>query len=176
MIRSYATVAGTGTASSTRPLRLARREPLLTRCAFFFFWCLVFTIPWENLIVIPNLGTVAHLVGYLALGIGLLAVIDRGRLNRTTGSFLPHRGIRILEMPQFPLDGRSRSHSDRNSNNHSDGCNGLATSSARLLTKTAPGSDTSLCARDPCVRLRHHLSIHAWRQSYWPVPFHRYRL
>src|SRR6185312_3548719 len=88
MIRSYATVAGTGTASSTRPLRLARREPLLTRCAFFFFWCLVFTIPWENLIVIPNLGTVAHLVGYLALGIGLLAVIDRGRLNRTTGSFL----------------------------------------------------------------------------------------
>ena len=88
MIRSYATVAGTGTAPSTRPLRLARREPLLTRCAFFFFWCLVFTIPWENLIVIPNLGTVAHLVGYLALGIGLLAVIDRGRLNRTTGSFL----------------------------------------------------------------------------------------
>jgi O-antigen ligase len=88
MTRSYATVVGDGNACTTRPLRLARREPLLTRCAFFFFWCLVFTIPWENLIVIPNLGTLAHLVGYMALAVGLLAVIDRGRLNRTTGSFL----------------------------------------------------------------------------------------
>ncbi len=66
----------------------ASREPLLIRIAFFFFCCLIFTIPWENLVVIPGLGTVAHLVGYAALGIGLLAMLDKGRLNPTTGGFL----------------------------------------------------------------------------------------
>ncbi len=68
--------------------RKASREPLLIRIAFFFFCCLIFTIPWENLVVIPGLGTVAHLVGYAALAIGLLAVLDKGRLNPTTGGFL----------------------------------------------------------------------------------------
>ncbi len=68
--------------------RPARREPLLIRIAFFFFCCLIFTIPWENLVVIPGVGTVARLVGYPALAVGLLAVLDKGRLNPTTGGFL----------------------------------------------------------------------------------------
>ncbi len=89
MIASYAP-AGSGNSRATHPLRSPRprRDASLIRVAFLFFWCLVFTIPWENLVVIPKLGTVAHLIGYLALGIGLLAVLDRGRLNPTTGSFL----------------------------------------------------------------------------------------
>src|SRR6185437_17171464 len=88
----------------------------------------------------------------------------------------PHRGIRILEMPQFPLDGRSRSHSDRNSNNHSDGCDGLAASSARLLAETASGCDAGLCARNSCLRLRHHSSIFDRRKPGLSVSFHGYRL
>lgn len=85
-IRSWATAnapAACGPQSS-RP----ERELPLARFAFFLFWCLVFTIPWENIVVIPNLGTLAHLIGYLAVGIGLLAVLDKGRLNAATSGFL----------------------------------------------------------------------------------------
>jgi O-antigen ligase len=89
MIRSYATATAVATpAPFDRRLSRRLREPALTRLAFFFFWCLIFTVPWENLIVIPNLGTLAHLVGYMALAVGLLAVVDKGRLNAATGGFL----------------------------------------------------------------------------------------
>lgn len=89
MTESYARTAPVITAlPRPRPASRAPREPALTRLAFFFFWCLVFTIPWENLVVIPNLGTVAHLVGYLAVCLGLLAVLDKGRLQAVTGGFL----------------------------------------------------------------------------------------
>src|SRR5690349_4981176 len=58
----------------------------LARVAFFFLWLLVFTIPWENVIVVPQIGTVAHLVGYIAFAIGALAVLDRGRLQATSSA------------------------------------------------------------------------------------------
>ncbi|HEX4169651.1 MAG TPA: O-antigen ligase family protein [Bryobacteraceae bacterium] len=94
MTRSYAAKAERGATIVNPPAPLRRQRSRtrgdsdLVRLAFFLFWCLVFTIPWENLVVIPNLGTVAHLVGYVALGIGLLAVLDKGRVHPTTGGFL----------------------------------------------------------------------------------------
>lgn len=50
--------------------------------AFGFLWLLVFTIAWENVLILPGFGTVGKLVGVLAFGAGLFAVIDRGTLRK----------------------------------------------------------------------------------------------
>lgn len=54
----------------------------LTRVAFGLLWSFVFTIPWENIVIIPGVGTVGKLIGIVAFGAGLLAIIDRGHLRR----------------------------------------------------------------------------------------------
>jgi O-antigen ligase len=54
----------------------------LTRVAFALLWLFIFTIPWENVIIIPGLGTIGRLVGIVAFGVGILAIIDRGHLRR----------------------------------------------------------------------------------------------
>jgi O-antigen ligase len=54
----------------------------LTQVAFGFLWLFVFTVAWENLIVLPGVGTIGKVLGAGAFGIGLLAIIDKGHLRR----------------------------------------------------------------------------------------------
>lgn len=54
----------------------------LGKLAFASLWLLVFAIPWEDAITIPGLGTSARLVGIVAAGLGVLAIIERGKVRR----------------------------------------------------------------------------------------------
>jgi O-antigen ligase len=58
------------------------------KLAFAFLWLLVFIIPWEDAITISGVGTSARLVGLLAMGLGLLAILERGRIRRPTAAHL----------------------------------------------------------------------------------------
>lgn len=55
---------------------------VLGKLAFASLWLLVFAIPWEDAITIPGLGTSARLVGIVAAGLGVLAIIESGRVRR----------------------------------------------------------------------------------------------
>ena len=59
----------------------------MSRAAFGLLWLLVFTIPWENAIVLPGTGTVTRVLGAAALGAGIFQAIIRGRV-RPPGWFL----------------------------------------------------------------------------------------
>ena len=54
----------------------------LGKLAFASLWLLVFTIPWEDAITMSDFGTSARLIGTLTVGLGVLAIIERGRLRR----------------------------------------------------------------------------------------------
>jgi O-antigen ligase len=58
----------------------------LSKLAFASLWLLVFTIPWEDAITIPGFGTSARLIGILAASLGLLAIIERGKVRRPAPS------------------------------------------------------------------------------------------
>jgi O-antigen ligase/polysaccharide polymerase Wzy-like membrane protein len=60
----------------------------LRKVAFACLWLLVFTIPWEDAITISGFGTSARLVGVLAMGLGFLAIIERGSVRRPTAAHL----------------------------------------------------------------------------------------
>lgn len=47
------------------------------RVGFFSVWVLVFVIPWENMIVVPGVGTFSRLVGIGALILGVISVLLR---------------------------------------------------------------------------------------------------
>ena len=59
----------------------------MSRVAFALLWLLVFTIPWENAIVLPGTGTVSRVLGAVALGAGVFQAILRGRV-RPPGWFI----------------------------------------------------------------------------------------
>jgi O-antigen ligase len=59
----------------------ARRKGMFRKAAFFFLWLLVFVIPWENGVVIHGFGTITRVVGILAFGMALLAVLESGTLR-----------------------------------------------------------------------------------------------
>jgi O-antigen ligase len=71
---------GTITAPRTS---LATREntTLLQKATFFFLWVLAFAMPWQNALVFPGFGTITRVVGAAAFGLGLLGVLDSGRLR-----------------------------------------------------------------------------------------------
>jgi O-antigen ligase len=54
----------------------------LGKIAFAFLWLLVFAMPWEDAITISGFGTSVRLIGMIALGLGVLAIIERGRVRR----------------------------------------------------------------------------------------------
>lgn len=54
---------------------------LLQKTAFFFLWVLAFAVPWQNGVVIPGFGTISRVVGVAAFLLGVLAVLDSGRLR-----------------------------------------------------------------------------------------------
>ena len=96
-IRGFA--AGTGRAAGQRmhgPLKpqqplgnrlarlLAGTEQLSTlgKIAFTSLWLLVFAMPWEDAITIPGFGTSVRLIGMVTLGLGALAIFERGRIRK----------------------------------------------------------------------------------------------
>lgn len=54
----------------------------LGKLAFASLWLLVFAIPWEDAITISDFGTSARLIGMLTGGLGVLAIVERGRVRR----------------------------------------------------------------------------------------------
>jgi O-antigen ligase len=54
----------------------------LGKLAFASLWLLVFAMPWEDAIKIPGFGTSARLIGMVALGLGVLAIMERGKIRR----------------------------------------------------------------------------------------------
>jgi O-antigen ligase len=49
--------------------------------AHIFVWLFVFTVPWQNMIVLPGIGTISSLTGAVAIGATVLHVALRGRLR-----------------------------------------------------------------------------------------------
>jgi O-antigen ligase len=47
----------------------------MQRIAYYFLILLIFTIPWQAIIIIPGLGTITRLIGIAAIGIGILIII-----------------------------------------------------------------------------------------------------
>jgi len=54
----------------------------MTSLAFAALWIFVFSIPWENVVVISGVGAISKVTGMLALGLVLLAAVMSGRLRR----------------------------------------------------------------------------------------------
>jgi O-antigen ligase len=65
------------------PRFLARAGEMtgLGKLAFASLWLLVFSIPWEDAITISDFGTSARLVGMVTLGLGFLAILERGAVR-----------------------------------------------------------------------------------------------
>lgn len=49
--------------------------------AYLFVWLFVFTIPWQNMVVLPGLGTISSVLGIGAIGATILHVILRGKVR-----------------------------------------------------------------------------------------------
>lgn len=50
--------------------------------AYVFAWLFVFAVPWENVVVIPGLGTISKLLGIGAFGATVLRVLLEARVRR----------------------------------------------------------------------------------------------
>lgn len=49
--------------------------------AYAAVWVFVFSVPWENVLVIPGIGVVSRLTGMLAMGLTVLMVVVSGRIR-----------------------------------------------------------------------------------------------
>lgn len=54
----------------------------LGKIAFGSLWLLVFAMPWEDAITIPGFGTSVRLIGMVTLGVGALAILERGKVRK----------------------------------------------------------------------------------------------
>lgn len=50
-------------------------RPLIRRFAFLCLWLFIFSMPIEKAIEIPGLGSISKLLGFVSLGVGLLAIV-----------------------------------------------------------------------------------------------------
>jgi O-antigen ligase len=48
---------------------------IIRKVAFFLLWFMVFSIPWQGIIVIPGLGTFTRFIGFAVFGIAVIYVI-----------------------------------------------------------------------------------------------------
>ena len=53
----------------------------MTRVAYAALWVFVFSVPWENIILIPGVGTIGRLTGMVALGFAVLAAVIQARMR-----------------------------------------------------------------------------------------------
>jgi O-antigen ligase len=60
----------------------AERLSTLGKIAFGSLWLLVFAMPWEDAITIPGFGTSVRLIGMVTLGLGALAILERGKVRK----------------------------------------------------------------------------------------------
>ena len=49
---------------------------------FIAVWFVVFAIPWENVVILPGVGTITRLLGMVAVGVGICVILVRGRLRK----------------------------------------------------------------------------------------------
>ncbi len=49
--------------------------------AHIFVWLFVFTVPWQNMIVLPGIGTISSILGMMAIGATILHVVMGGRVR-----------------------------------------------------------------------------------------------
>jgi O-antigen ligase len=61
---------------------------VLGRLAFASLWLLVFAMPWENAVTISGFGTSARLIGMVAVGLGVLAIVERGKIRRPSAGHI----------------------------------------------------------------------------------------
>ncbi|MEO7136270.1 MAG: O-antigen ligase family protein [Gemmatimonadales bacterium] len=54
----------------------------MTTVAYIALWLFCFAVPWENIIVIPGLGTISKLFGIVAMGVAVLAALSSARVRR----------------------------------------------------------------------------------------------
>lgn len=59
-----------------------RESTSLRQLAFASLWLLAFAIPWEDAVTISGFGTSARLIGVVAIGLGLFAIMERGSVRR----------------------------------------------------------------------------------------------
>lgn len=52
--------------------------------SFISLCLLVFAMPWEDAITIPGFGTSVRLIGMVTVGLGILAIMERGKVRRPT--------------------------------------------------------------------------------------------
>jgi len=60
----------------------AEDRSAMASLAFAFLWILVFAIPWEDAVTIPGFGTGTRLIGIPALALGVMAIVERGKVRR----------------------------------------------------------------------------------------------
>lgn len=60
----------------------------MRRLAFWLAGVVVFTLPWENVLGVPGVGTISRAVGLAAAGVWSLAVLGSGSLRRPTAPLL----------------------------------------------------------------------------------------
>jgi len=51
------------------------------KIAFYLLWLLVFTIPWQNVVVFPMLGTISRLIGFLVVGIAIIYILIKRQVS-----------------------------------------------------------------------------------------------
>jgi len=68
--------------AATHTFPVAEQLSTLGKFAFATLWLLVFAMPWEDAITIPGFGTSVRLIGMVALGLGVLAIVERGKVRR----------------------------------------------------------------------------------------------
>lgn len=82
-IRPTAMTAGTSRrAESDAPLFLEAKRSILDSVAFGLCCLFVLAIPWENALVLPEVGTISRLLGLIAFPASVLAIPASGRLRR----------------------------------------------------------------------------------------------
>src|SRR6267142_3705190 len=68
--------------AATHTFPVAEQLSTLGKFAFASLWLMVFAMPWEDAITIPGFGTSVRLVGMVALALGVLAILERGKVRR----------------------------------------------------------------------------------------------
>ena len=49
---------------------------------FLAVWIVVFAIPWENVLMLPGVGTITRLLGMVAVAVAICVILVRGRVRR----------------------------------------------------------------------------------------------